>query len=120
MAKFGEAGGVACVLPLVRARTDPALLHAAIECVWSAVVPSEANIAKFVQREGVLQLLGVLEGAAFGPRPTAPSPHGEGLSCACRWQAAACAVVREARTGTCLAYVEKHAGHPHGTSMEGG
>ena len=41
--RFGEAGGVACMLPLVRPRTDAALLHSVVECVWSAVVESEAK-----------------------------------------------------------------------------
>lgn len=65
---FGEAGGVACLLPLVRPKTDAALLHAVIECIWSATVPSEANASKLLQRDGVLKLLEVLEGADFAPR----------------------------------------------------
>ena len=66
--RFGEAGGVACLLPLLKPRTDPALLHAVIECVWSAIAPSTSNVTKLVERDGVLQLLDILEKAPFSPR----------------------------------------------------
>ena len=68
MARFGDAGGVACLMPLIKPRTDSALLHSVIECVWSAIVPSAENVSKLVQRDGVLLLLSVLEGAPFAPR----------------------------------------------------
>ena len=66
--RLGDAGGVACLLPLIRPTTEPGLLHAVIECVWSAVVPSAANVSKLLQRDGALRLLDVLEGAPFAPR----------------------------------------------------
>jgi len=66
--RLGDAGGVACLLPLVRPSTDPGLLHSVIEAVWSAVVPSPPNVSKLLQRDGVLKLLDVLEGAPFAPR----------------------------------------------------
>jgi hypothetical protein len=66
--RFGECGGVSGVLPLVKARTDGALLHSVIECLWSAVVPDPANVRRLVERDGVLYLLDVLEGAPFAPR----------------------------------------------------
>ena len=66
--RFGDAGGVSCLLPLLKPRTDPALLHAAIECVWSAVAPCAPNVRRLVERDGVLQLLDILEAAPFSPR----------------------------------------------------
>ena len=66
--RFGECGGVAALLPLVKPRTDAALLHSVIECLWSAVVPEASNVRRLVERNGVLYLLDVLEGAPFAPR----------------------------------------------------
>ena len=60
--------GVAALLPLVKPRTDAALLHSVIECLWSAVVPEASNVRRLVERNGVLYLLDVLEGAPFAPR----------------------------------------------------
>jgi len=65
---FGEHGGVRMLLPLLLPTTETRLLLAAIDCMWSGIVPSPANTLRLVESEGVLQLISCLESGAFAPR----------------------------------------------------
>ena len=65
---FGAHGGVNMLLPLLHEGTEPQMLLAAIDTLWSAVVPSAHLLAHFVDEGGVLRLLSALEAAPFAPR----------------------------------------------------
>ena len=60
--------GVAVLMPLLQPHTDTKLLLSAIDCLWNTVVPSESNVGRFVERDGVLQLMDCLEVTPFAPR----------------------------------------------------
>ena len=65
---FGDMGGVGVVLPLLAPQADTRLMLAAVDCLWSAAVPCEANVRLFVERDGTLRLFECLAGCAFAPR----------------------------------------------------
>jgi hypothetical protein len=71
-AEFGSEGGVGLLLPYLEGRgsaaADPRLIIAAVDCMWSAVATSPANVARLVDRAGVTILLTSLSNAPFAPR----------------------------------------------------